>query len=244
MLIIYNRRHRLSTIMRADNIVVINNGAIVEQGTHSELLKNKGYYYCLCSMQGVTDAFNSEGQGSAASDRVVDFEEVLETIQPLQQPNGNPTDGDPHSQGQNQHSSQNGDGNDMNLESPAGKDKTITSGPWNEETIRTPRHSNARRRALTRSEPTGHTLSREQYAGPRNSKLGLNHHHASEDGTQTSSPTKQEEKPLTKNQKRRRRKKHFRNQSKQMSNSSSSNDTSGSPKTGPPTEAKINWMQH
>ena len=39
--------HRLSTITNADKIVVIHDGKIVEQGTHSELLANQGMYYEL-----------------------------------------------------------------------------------------------------------------------------------------------------------------------------------------------------
>ena len=39
--------HRLSTIERADKIVVIENGAIVEVGTHKDLLKLKGVYFNL-----------------------------------------------------------------------------------------------------------------------------------------------------------------------------------------------------
>jgi ATP-binding cassette subfamily B protein/subfamily B ATP-binding cassette protein MsbA len=39
--------HRLSTITNADKIVVIHDGRIIEQGTHSELLANQGMYYEL-----------------------------------------------------------------------------------------------------------------------------------------------------------------------------------------------------
>ncbi|MFT3894763.1 MAG: ABC transporter ATP-binding protein [Anaerolineales bacterium] len=39
--------HRLSTITSADKIVVINDGKIIEQGTHAELLANQGMYYDL-----------------------------------------------------------------------------------------------------------------------------------------------------------------------------------------------------
>lgn len=43
--------HRLSTIKNADKIVVVNDGNIVEQGTHEELLKLKGAYASLYGMQ-------------------------------------------------------------------------------------------------------------------------------------------------------------------------------------------------
>lgn len=39
--------HRLSTIRDADMIAVINNGEIVEQGKHEELLQARGFYYSL-----------------------------------------------------------------------------------------------------------------------------------------------------------------------------------------------------
>lgn len=43
--------HRLSTIQKADKIICLQNGNIVEQGNHQSLLKNKGYYYNLYKLQ-------------------------------------------------------------------------------------------------------------------------------------------------------------------------------------------------
>lgn len=43
--------HRLSTIKNADRILVIDQGRIVEAGTHEELLQLKGTYYRLYQTQ-------------------------------------------------------------------------------------------------------------------------------------------------------------------------------------------------
>lgn len=43
--------HRLSTVRDADNIIVLKNGQVIEQGTHQELLKFKGEYYSLIKNQ-------------------------------------------------------------------------------------------------------------------------------------------------------------------------------------------------
>ncbi|KAM6315134.1 ATP-dependent translocase ABCB1-like [Aegotheles albertisi] len=43
--------HRLSTIQNADKIAVIQNGKVVEQGTHQQLLAEKGIYYSLVNVQ-------------------------------------------------------------------------------------------------------------------------------------------------------------------------------------------------
>ena len=43
--------HRLSTIQHADNIIVLSNGVIQEQGSHQELLHKRGQYYQLYTLQ-------------------------------------------------------------------------------------------------------------------------------------------------------------------------------------------------
>jgi ATP-binding cassette subfamily B protein len=43
--------HRLSTVRNADNIVVLDEGRIVETGSHSELIATKGAYYTLVKNQ-------------------------------------------------------------------------------------------------------------------------------------------------------------------------------------------------
>ena len=43
--------HRLSTIQNADNIICLQNGRIIEQGNHQDLLKNRSYYYNLYRLQ-------------------------------------------------------------------------------------------------------------------------------------------------------------------------------------------------
>lgn len=43
--------HRLSTIQHSDCIIVLQNGKIIEKGTHQQLLSQKGYYYKLYQLQ-------------------------------------------------------------------------------------------------------------------------------------------------------------------------------------------------
>ena len=43
--------HRLSTIQHADNIILLSHGEITEQGNHQELLKKKGHYHHLYTLQ-------------------------------------------------------------------------------------------------------------------------------------------------------------------------------------------------
>lgn len=43
--------HRLSTVRDADQIIVIEKGRLLEQGSHDELMRQRGLYYYLCSQQ-------------------------------------------------------------------------------------------------------------------------------------------------------------------------------------------------
>jgi ATP-binding cassette, subfamily B, bacterial len=43
--------HRLATVQRADEIWVMENGALIERGTHAELLAQSGLYAHLASLQ-------------------------------------------------------------------------------------------------------------------------------------------------------------------------------------------------
>lgn len=48
--------HRLATIKQADIILMMHQGTVVEQGTHTELMSHKGRYYCLYQQQEVVSA--------------------------------------------------------------------------------------------------------------------------------------------------------------------------------------------
>ena len=43
--------HRLSTVCHADNIIVLDKGKVIEQGTHEELTAQRGAYYTLVKNQ-------------------------------------------------------------------------------------------------------------------------------------------------------------------------------------------------
>ncbi|MBI6609511.1 multidrug ABC transporter ATP-binding protein, partial [Pseudomonas viridiflava] len=55
--------HRLSTIAAMDRLIVMDNGRIIEQGTHSELLERNGTYARLWQHQ--SGGFLGEDQGVA-----------------------------------------------------------------------------------------------------------------------------------------------------------------------------------
>src|SRR6185312_1169922 len=64
--------HRLSTIRRADQILVVEQGLIVERGTHEELYRMGGRYYDLYTRQhGLeTNLFLAPGEGDTVDDSV------------------------------------------------------------------------------------------------------------------------------------------------------------------------------
>ena len=58
--------HRLSSATRSDNILVFNNGELVEQGTHEELMANNGEY---------AEMFTLQASGYTQDEEVSDIEE-------------------------------------------------------------------------------------------------------------------------------------------------------------------------
>jgi ATP-binding cassette subfamily B protein IrtA len=48
--------HRLDTVMHADQIIVLDNGTVHEQGSHQQLLACKGLYARLWAQGGYTDS--------------------------------------------------------------------------------------------------------------------------------------------------------------------------------------------
>lgn len=73
--------HRLSTIKTADNIVVMSQGRIVEQGSHDALLEKKSAYYNLVEAQRIS-AQNEEKNAGQNTETDASEEELLESLTP------------------------------------------------------------------------------------------------------------------------------------------------------------------
>jgi ABC-type transport system involved in Fe-S cluster assembly fused permease/ATPase subunit len=61
--------HRLSTIRRADWIVALKAGQIIEQGTHAELMELGGYYAQAVEAQRVTDPHEEDEEDEDNDDK-------------------------------------------------------------------------------------------------------------------------------------------------------------------------------
>lgn len=66
--------HKLATIRKADNIVVMSKGQIVEQGDHESLIANNSVYAKLLRIQSLTVRKNADAESSATSDKESDVE--------------------------------------------------------------------------------------------------------------------------------------------------------------------------
>jgi ATP-binding cassette subfamily B multidrug efflux pump len=62
--------HRLSTIQRASRIIVLHHGEIREQGTHQELLAERGFYWRLYKLQYADGSHDEQNSGEPLSGRL------------------------------------------------------------------------------------------------------------------------------------------------------------------------------
>ncbi|XP_050174693.1 ATP-binding cassette sub-family B member 5 [Myiozetetes cayanensis] len=74
--------HRLSTIRTADTIAGFEKGVVVEQGTHSELMLQKGVYYSLVMQQGCSNDIQEDG--TSEDSEGIGAEEYEENINPVE----------------------------------------------------------------------------------------------------------------------------------------------------------------
>jgi ABC-type transport system involved in Fe-S cluster assembly fused permease/ATPase subunit len=87
--------HRRSTIMKADHIIVIKNGAILEQGTHNDLLFAKGSYYNTWSKKILVGKSQDRSKNPKKSPPVTivnDLDATAETQTPLEAFSSTPDD--------------------------------------------------------------------------------------------------------------------------------------------------------
>jgi subfamily B ATP-binding cassette protein MsbA len=73
--------HRLSTVRRADQILVVEAGRIVERGTHESLYNERGRYFDLYTKQhGVeSNLFLAPGEGDSVADDAAAAEATIGT---------------------------------------------------------------------------------------------------------------------------------------------------------------------
>jgi len=78
--------HRLSTIKNADNIIVMSNGEIIQQGTHDDLYVRDGLYRGLVDAQRISA--ETTGEGYETPEEVAEMEETLRRTQSHGSPTG------------------------------------------------------------------------------------------------------------------------------------------------------------
>uniref|UniRef100_A0A0K8VT37 ABC-type xenobiotic transporter n=1 Tax=Bactrocera latifrons TaxID=174628 RepID=A0A0K8VT37_BACLA len=72
--------HRLSTIRRADRIIVIDKGVVVESGTHAELMDLKSHYYNLVTKQLGDEPFTASVENSGKDNKFFDTKDEDEEM--------------------------------------------------------------------------------------------------------------------------------------------------------------------
>src|SRR5579859_6180786 len=78
--------HRLSTIKNADNIIVMSDGQIIEQGSHEELYAREGMYHGLVDAQRISA--EGSGDGESTPEEVIEEEEILRRVQTTTEKDG------------------------------------------------------------------------------------------------------------------------------------------------------------
>jgi len=63
--------HRLSTIQRADNIIVMHHGKIREQGSHQDLLSLRGLYWKLYNLQYADPSWHTPAKEDEEDEQMV-----------------------------------------------------------------------------------------------------------------------------------------------------------------------------
>ena len=74
--------HKLSTVQKADKIIVLSHGEVVEEGTHQQLLALKGTYHKLVNAQALNTKQTDDNEGHDAGESIEDSSENWEAVDP------------------------------------------------------------------------------------------------------------------------------------------------------------------